>query len=114
MRLIGLLGGMSPESTTVYYSVLNRLVQERLGRVASLKTKSGRRKMRPPDFFSRGSPANAVGHSIFRQLTANEVVPPQMKLLGRKQSRAAVKRGEPTSFPVARRQTRWPILFSGG
>jgi len=31
MKLIGLLGGMSPESTAIYYSALNRLVQQRLG-----------------------------------------------------------------------------------
>lgn len=31
MRTIGLLGGMSSESTAVYYELLNRLVRERLG-----------------------------------------------------------------------------------
>jgi aspartate racemase len=31
MKTIGLLGGMSAESTTVYYQTLNRLVRERLG-----------------------------------------------------------------------------------
>jgi aspartate racemase len=31
MRVLGLLGGMSAESTTVYYQTLNRLVRERLG-----------------------------------------------------------------------------------
>jgi aspartate racemase len=31
MRTLGLIGGMSAESTTVYYQVLNRLVRERLG-----------------------------------------------------------------------------------
>ncbi|WP_372786959.1 aspartate/glutamate racemase family protein [Phenylobacterium sp.] len=31
MKTLGLLGGMSAESTTVYYQVLNRLVRERLG-----------------------------------------------------------------------------------
>ena len=31
MRTLGLIGGMSAESTTVYYQTLNRLVRERLG-----------------------------------------------------------------------------------
>jgi aspartate racemase len=31
MRRLGLIGGMSAESTTVYYQALNRLVRERLG-----------------------------------------------------------------------------------
>ena len=31
MRTIGLIGGMSAESTTVYYQQINRLVRERLG-----------------------------------------------------------------------------------
>ncbi|MEO8113644.1 MAG: aspartate/glutamate racemase family protein [Phenylobacterium sp.] len=31
MRTLGLIGGMSAESTTVYYQQLNRLVRERLG-----------------------------------------------------------------------------------
>jgi aspartate racemase len=31
MRTVGLLGGMSAESTTVYYQAMNRLVRERLG-----------------------------------------------------------------------------------
>lgn len=31
MRTLGLLGGMSAESTTLYYQELNRLVRERLG-----------------------------------------------------------------------------------
>jgi aspartate racemase len=31
MKTLGLLGGMSAESTTVYYQTLNRLVRERLG-----------------------------------------------------------------------------------
>jgi aspartate racemase len=31
MKTLGLIGGMSAESTTVYYQVLNRLVRERLG-----------------------------------------------------------------------------------
>jgi aspartate racemase len=31
MRILGLIGGMSAESTTVYYQTLNRLVRERLG-----------------------------------------------------------------------------------
>ena len=31
MRILGLLGGMSAESTVVYYQTLNRLVRERLG-----------------------------------------------------------------------------------
>lgn len=31
MRPVGLLGGMSAESTTVYYQAINRLVRERLG-----------------------------------------------------------------------------------
>ena len=31
MRAIGLIGGMSAESTTVYYQTINRLVRERLG-----------------------------------------------------------------------------------
>lgn len=31
MRTVGLLGGMSAESTTLYYQAMNRLVRERLG-----------------------------------------------------------------------------------
>lgn len=31
MRTVGLIGGMSAESTTVYYQTINRLVRERLG-----------------------------------------------------------------------------------
>ena len=31
MRTIGLIGGMSWESTVTYYRLINRLVQERLG-----------------------------------------------------------------------------------
>lgn len=31
MRVVGLLGGMSAESTTLYYQAMNRLVRERLG-----------------------------------------------------------------------------------
>lgn len=31
MRVIGLIGGMSAESTTVYYQLINRRVRERLG-----------------------------------------------------------------------------------
>jgi aspartate racemase len=31
MRTLGLIGGMSAESTTLYYQTLNRLVRERLG-----------------------------------------------------------------------------------
>jgi aspartate racemase len=31
MKTIGLIGGMSAESTTVYYQLINRLVRERLG-----------------------------------------------------------------------------------
>jgi aspartate racemase len=31
MRVLGLIGGMSAESTSVYYQALNRLVRERLG-----------------------------------------------------------------------------------
>jgi aspartate racemase len=31
MRTIGLLGGMSAESTTLYYQAMNRIVRERLG-----------------------------------------------------------------------------------
>ena len=31
MKTIGLIGGMSWESTVTYYQIVNRLVQERLG-----------------------------------------------------------------------------------
>ena len=31
MKILGLIGGMSAESTTVYYQTINRLVRERLG-----------------------------------------------------------------------------------
>ena len=31
MKVLGLIGGMSAESTTVYYQTINRLVRERLG-----------------------------------------------------------------------------------
>lgn len=31
MKILGLIGGISAESTTVYYQQLNRLVRERLG-----------------------------------------------------------------------------------
>jgi aspartate racemase len=37
MKTIGMLGGMSWESTAVYYRLLNRAVQERLGGVHSAK-----------------------------------------------------------------------------
>jgi aspartate racemase len=37
MRTLGLIGGMSAESTTVYYQALNRLVRERLGGLHSAK-----------------------------------------------------------------------------
>lgn len=35
MRALGLIGGMSAESTTVYYQTLNRLARERLGGIHS-------------------------------------------------------------------------------
>lgn len=38
MKTIGMLGGMSWESSAVYYRLLNRAVQDRLGGVASAKT----------------------------------------------------------------------------
>ena len=37
MRTLGLIGGMSAESTVVYYQVINRLVRERLGGLHSAK-----------------------------------------------------------------------------
>ena len=37
MKTIGLIGGMSAESTTVYYQQINRLVRERLGGLHSAK-----------------------------------------------------------------------------
>jgi amino-acid racemase len=37
MKTIGMLGGMSWESTAVYYRLLNRMAQDRLGGVASAK-----------------------------------------------------------------------------
>lgn len=37
MRTLGLIGGMSAESTVVYYQQLNRLVRERLGGLHSAK-----------------------------------------------------------------------------
>lgn len=37
MKTIGLIGGMSAESTTVYYQLINRLVRERLGGLHSAK-----------------------------------------------------------------------------
>jgi aspartate racemase len=37
MRTLGLIGGMSAESTVVYYQTLNRLVRERLGGLHSAK-----------------------------------------------------------------------------
>lgn len=37
MRIVGLLGGMSAESTTLYYQAMNRLVRERLGGLHSAK-----------------------------------------------------------------------------
>ena len=37
MKTIGLIGGMSWESTVTYYQILNRLVQERLGGFHSAK-----------------------------------------------------------------------------
>lgn len=37
MRTIGLLGGMSWESTAIYYRLLNELVRERLGGLHSAK-----------------------------------------------------------------------------
>ena len=38
MKTIGMLGGMSWESTAVYYRLMNRAVQERLGGLHSAKT----------------------------------------------------------------------------
>lgn len=38
MKTIGMLGGMTWASSAVYYELLNRAVQERLGRVHSAKT----------------------------------------------------------------------------
>ncbi|HEY1750210.1 MAG TPA: aspartate/glutamate racemase family protein [Caulobacteraceae bacterium] len=37
MKTIGLIGGMSAESTTVYYQLINRLVRERLGGLHSAR-----------------------------------------------------------------------------
>ena len=37
MKTIGLLGGMSWESTVPYYQIINRLVKERLGGLHSAK-----------------------------------------------------------------------------
>ena len=37
MRIVGLLGGMSAESTTLYYQAMNRLVRERLGGLHSMQ-----------------------------------------------------------------------------
>ena len=37
MKTIGLIGGMSAESTAVYYQLINRLVRERLGGLHSAK-----------------------------------------------------------------------------
>lgn len=37
MRTVGLLGGMSAESTTLYYQAMNRLVRERLGGLHSIE-----------------------------------------------------------------------------
>ena len=37
MRTVGLLGGMSAESTTYYYQAMNRLVRERLGGLHSIQ-----------------------------------------------------------------------------
>jgi len=37
MRTLGLIGGMSAESTLIYYQQLNRLVRERLGGLSSAK-----------------------------------------------------------------------------
>ena len=38
MRIVGLLGGMSAESTTLYYQAMNRLVRERLGGLHSARS----------------------------------------------------------------------------
>ena len=38
MKTIGMIGGMSWESSLVYYRVINRAVQDRLGGVHSAKT----------------------------------------------------------------------------
>lgn len=37
MKMLGLIGGMSAESTVVYYQLLNRLVRERLGGLHSAR-----------------------------------------------------------------------------
>lgn len=37
MKTIGLIGGMSPESTAIYYQLLNRFARERLGGLHSAK-----------------------------------------------------------------------------
>ncbi|WP_428230900.1 hypothetical protein [Flavobacterium sp.] len=38
MKTIGLIGGMSWESSTLYYQVINRTVQEKLGGVHSCES----------------------------------------------------------------------------
>src|SRR5215472_3161890 len=38
MKTIGMIGGMSWESSAVYYRLINRAVQDRLGGIASAKT----------------------------------------------------------------------------
>ena len=38
MKTIGMIGGMSWESSAVYYRLINRLVQDRLGGIHSAKT----------------------------------------------------------------------------
>ncbi|MDT1883258.1 aspartate/glutamate racemase, partial [Acinetobacter baumannii] len=37
MKTIGLLGGMSWESTALYYQQINRMVQNKLGKLHSAK-----------------------------------------------------------------------------
>ncbi|MBX7146818.1 MAG: aspartate/glutamate racemase family protein [Alphaproteobacteria bacterium] len=37
MKILGLIGGMSPESTTIYYRLINELVKKRLGSLHSAK-----------------------------------------------------------------------------
>ena len=66
MKLLGLIGGMSAESTAIYYQLLNRLVRERL---ASCARTAGRPPFVPDDplvggFRAAGGTCTVVEHAL--------------------------------------------------
>jgi aspartate racemase len=48
MKTLGLMGGSSWFSTSIYYAAINRLVNERLGGAHSAKKRSEKHQMKTP------------------------------------------------------------------